>query len=442
MKKALFTLVIFVVLGSNLYGLDVTLEQAKERALKKYPPYLAAQEELKAAKAGRWSAYSGLLPSASLNASQIRYEPEQNIGTQTADKLNTYGISVTQPIFNGGKIWLGARIQEDVVKMAEKSVEMTKFQTLAGVEEQYFAVLQNEELLKIAHLDLETSTTNLEIAQTKYDAGLLTHGEFLQIKSENTSKFVNVLQMKNLYQTSKMGLMNYLQIGSIENISPVDTLEYQSLMNSLRKLTIDQLDIVSKRCIQYGIEHNPALKIADISVNTNKKSVLMAGGNFLPSVNLSYSKNWSKYNFSSDYSDNQTITLAASLPIFPIIDNVSDFNKSKHELKKVKYDYQNTKQGIITGIESQLLNMVSAAHSIIASYESKKQAKETYARVQESFRQGLSSTNELLAAQTLLLASQNQYVQSFYDFLKAHSALKELLGSEDDALEQLLEIHS
>jgi len=440
MKKSIVLSIIVLVLGNVLYALDVNLDLARELALENYPAYLAAQEELKAAKSGRWNAYSGLLPSASLNASHTRYEPGQMIGQETAEKLNTYGFSVTQPIFNGGKIWLGARIQEDVVKIAKESLRMTKYETLTGLEEQYFSVLENQQLLKIAEMDLKSSQTNLEIAQAKYDAGLISRGEYLQITSEKTSKFVIVLQMKNLYQTSRMGLLNYMQIGSIENIVPIDSMTYKPLLPKLQQLTLDQIDTMSEECVQYGLEHNPALTIADISVNTSKKSLLIAGGNFLPSINLSFSKNWSKYNFSSNYTDNQTISLSASLPIFPIIDNATGFAQAHHDFKKVKYKLQDSRQEIITGIKSQVLNLVSSAHSIIASRESREQAGESYDQVQEFFAQGLSSSNELLAAQTMYLAAQNQYVQSLYDFLRARSALQQLLGSEEDIVTQLIEM--
>ncbi|HHI87742.1 MAG TPA: TolC family protein [Candidatus Cloacimonetes bacterium] len=440
MNKTIGAILLFLMIGTALCARDLTLDLAKELALKNYPAYLAAQEELKAAKSGRLNAYSGLLPSANLQASQTRYEPGQVIGANTAEKLNTYGFSVTQPIFNGGKIWFSARMQEDAVKIARETLRMTKYETLAGVEEQYFSVLENKQLLTIAEMALQSSKTNLEVAQAKYDAGLITRGEYLQIQSEKTSKFVSVLQIKNLYQTSIMGLINYLQIGLIENIAPVDTMSYKSLLEKIQHLSLDQIDVISELCVQYGLEHNPALKIADISVNTSKKTLLMAGGNFLPSINLSFTKNWSKYNFSSDYTDNQTITLAASLPIFPIVDNVTNYTQKNHELKKVKFQYQDSQDAIITGIKSQFLNLVSAAHSIIASRESRTQAKETYEQVQEFFAQGLSSSNELLAAQTMYLAAQNQQVQSLYDFLRARSALQQLLGSEEDILTQLIEM--
>ncbi len=58
-----------------------------------------------------------------------------------------------------------------------------------------------------------------------------------------------------------------------------------------------ELDEMIEEIINIGEDSNPSLKISEISIRTNKKSLLMAGGNFLPSVNLQYSNNWSKYDF-------------------------------------------------------------------------------------------------------------------------------------------------
>jgi len=167
----------------------------------------------------------------------------------------------------------------------------------------------------------------------------------------------------------------------------------------------------------------------------------MAGGNFLPSLNLSYSKNWIKYDFMSDYDNSESITLSASLPIFPIVDNVTSFTQAHHDLKRSQYDYRSTEDGVVIGIKGQFLNLVSYANSIIAAKASRAQASETYAQMQEYFAQGLISANELNATQTLYLSTQNQYVQSLYDFLGAKSALLQQLGVEEDIILETVREH-
>jgi len=439
MKKKCILIILILLMSASLSALDLTLELAKELAIQNYPGYLSQIEALKSAQSGRWNAYSSLLPSASLNASQTRYNPDQTVGVNKADKLSTYGFSITQPIFNGGKIWLGARMQEDAVKIAQENLRMTKLGTLAGVESQYFSVLQNQQLMNIAQRDLESSKTNLEIAKAKYDSGILSKGDYLQIQAEKTNKIVSVLQMKNLYQTSKMNLLNYLQIGSIGTIEPIDSTEYSSLLQRLQNVSLAEIDSISNSFVQYGMEHSPAIAMSNIAVNTSKKSLVMAGGNFLPSVNLSYSKNWHKYDFMSDYDNSESITLSASLPIFPIVDNLTSFTQAHHSLKKSQYDYKYTEDGVVTGIKAQFLSMVSYANSILAARVSRTQAGETYAQMQEHFTQGMISANELNSAQTLYLSTQNQYVQSLYDFLGAKSALLQQIGAEEDIIVEIIE---
>jgi len=439
MKKRAILIITLLLFSVSLYALDLTLELAKELALKNYPGYLSQIEALKSAQSGRWNAYSSLLPSASLNVSQTRYNPDQTVGFNKVDKLNTYGFSVTQPIFNGGKIWLGARMREDAVKISKENLRMTKLETLAGAESQYFSVLQNEQLMEIAELDLESSKTNLEIAEAKYDSGLLSKGDYLQIQAEKTNKLVSVLQMKNLYQTSKMSLLNYLQIGSIGTIEPVDSTTYSDLLQRLQNLSLAEIDSISNSFVQYGMEHSPAIAMSNIVINTSKKSLVMAGGNFLPSVNLSYSKNWIKYDFMSDYDNSESVTISASLPIFPIVDNVTSYTQAHHDLKKSQYDYKYTEDGVVTGIKGQFLSLVSYANSIIASKASQAQAGETYAQMQERFSSGMISANELNSTQTLYLSTQNQYVQSLYDFLGAKSALLQQLGTEENIIIEIIE---
>ncbi|MCK4829577.1 TolC family protein, partial [bacterium] len=179
--------------------------------------------------------------------------------------------------------------------------------------------------------------------------------------------------------------------------------------------------------------------MSDIVIKTSKKLLVMAGGNFLPSINLSYSKNWIKYDFMNDYDDSESITISASLPIFPIIDNVTSYTQAHHDLKKSHYDYKYTEDAVVTGIKGQFLNLVSYANSIMASKTSRAQAGETYAQMQERFYQGMISANELNSTQTLYLSTQNQYVQSLFDFLGARSALLQQIGTEEDIILEIIE---
>jgi len=431
MKKIIISIILTLFL-SQLYGIDLTLEKSKEIALKNNPELLAAKENMLSARADKWNSLTQFLPSLQTNASYTTFRPTQTLSSGlSAENSKSYGFTVTQPLFQGGKIFLNAQIKNNVEDIQEENFRSQKLQTISNVEEKYFNVLKNKELLEIAKLDLKTSKTNLKIAKTKYESGILSRADYLQILSEKSSKDVNFLQMQNLYDTSLMDLAHYLQVENIENIQEINPDNYKDLLKKIQNLSVEKIEDKANNLQGIAFEKNPGINISQLSLNTAKKTMFMAGGNFLPSLNLSYNKNYSKYDFMDDYEDSGSITFAASLPLFPIVDNATSLAEAKHNLKKTEHQYQSVRDGIKLATKSSFVNMVSYAKTVNSAEIALEQAQETYDQMQKRFSLGQISANELLSTQTMLLSAKNQYITSFFDFLKSRSSLQQQLGIED-----------
>lgn len=430
--RKLIIVILLLVLTNILFAQELTLEQAKLIAINNYPELKAQKENFLAAKSDLWNSMTSLLPSVNTTATYTDFKPNQTIGQVVADNSQSYGYTITQPIFQGGKIWLNTRIKNDLKKIAEENYRSKKLETLANVEEKYFSVLESKQLLKIAKLDLKSTKKNLEIAKSKFEAGILSKADYLQIKAEKSNKEVSLLQSQNLYETNLLSLGNYLQLDNIGKLAKIDSSKYSQLLSIIQSYTLEDVHEKTASLLQVGLEFNPVIKISEISLNTNKKSVLMAEGNFLPSVNFSYSKNFSKYDFMDDYDDSGNFTVSASLPLFPIVDNTTSLASSRHNLKKSKHNLTATKDGIELAIKNSFLNLVTSAKSVKSAKTALEQSEETYNQMQRRFSMGQISANDLLATQTMLLSAENQFVNSLYKFLTAKSSLLQQIGKEDD----------
>jgi len=446
MKKfGLILIVLFLV--SLLTAESLSLTTARNLALKNNPDLLAQEEDTKASNNSLMKSYLKLIPSASINAgynltddSNYRYistviENEVFTDTLTYDSSTNYGFRIDQPIFNGGKIWLGSRIANDSYKISKQTLSATTLSTIAEVESKYFTVLENKALLQIAEKDMEASNTNVETAKIRYETGSLSKAEYLQVQSENASKDVILIQRENMYRTSLLDLANFLQIDEVTELEDIAMENYNTSLEILKKSDLHKANEITENFVTQGEDNNPSLKISDLAVATSEKSRLMAGGDFLPSVNLSYSKNWSKVDYEDDYTEgNGTLGINFSMPIFPIVDNGFELAKANHNLKKAKYNNESAKDGIELSIKSSVLNLISAAKTVKSAELAKEFSSETYEQMQERFRNGLITANALLSAEVTFTTAQNQYTNSFYDYLRAKSALMQLIGSSDDEL--------
>ncbi len=438
MKKILLSIIV-ILLSMGLTAQSLSLDEAKKLALKNNPDLLSQQQATKASKNSLWQSYINLIPSASLTGNYAQFNDPVMIGLEPAEESKSYGYTIDQPVFNGGKLWLGARMSNDGYKISKESLKSKTLSTIADVESKYFNVLENQVLLEISQKDLLSSQTNVEIAQIRYDTGTLSKAEYLQLQSELAVKEVNLIQIENLYQISLLELANFLQIEKVKELAEIPIEIHQPTLDELSSKSISELDEMTNAIIDIGETNNPSLKISEISVDTNKKSLLMAGGNFLPSVNLQYSNNWSKYDYQEDFIESGQLGVYLSIPIFPLADNGLEVAKANHNLKQSKYALESVNNTIILSLRSSLINLVAAAKTVRSSKLAMEYSKETYNQMKERFTYGVITANDLLSTEVMFTSAQNQYTTSFYNFLRAKSTLQLLMGIEDpQILEKIL----
>ncbi len=441
MRKIILTIIIVAscfVLNAEI----LTLNDAKEIALKNNPEYLSKKYALESAKWSEISSLSGLLPAASLTGSQIQMKPGMPtmMNPIPDDEKNTrsIGYSINQPLFLGGKLWLGYKISHDTKQMSEYTLAEQKLKTISAVEEKYFNLLEAAEILEIAEEQLRSDALNLEIAETRYKMGTLSNVDLLKIQSDNAAKETELIQSKTLYSINYSGLKNYLQYHSNFEVEDFDTTIYNELIKNLNTFDEKQINDLMNECFLISLNENLSIKTLEETKNIAKKSVLMAAGNFLPTLNLNYSQTWSKswndIQSESDfgYEDSKQLALTASIPIFPIADNFADYKKAKYEKRKTDEEYKSAESGIKLDLESSVLNLISSAKQVKASELTLNFTTELHSQMKERFKNGMVSTTEMLDSEVMLKGARISNIQSLFSFIKAKSKLMLLLGMEEE----------
>ena len=226
-------MLLLIIYPSVAYSLN--LQQARELALQNNPELLAQEQATKSSKAGYWKSLLGLIPSADLNGNYTMYDEATQVGLNSVEDFKSYGFTISQPIFNGGSIWLGSRLSSDAYKISRQTLKNSRLSTLAEVESKYFSVLENSALLEIARRSLENAEINLEKAQIKFDSGNLSRADLLNLQSEKAAKEVSLLQMETLYRISQIDLANFLQMTEVSELDAIDISDQQFVLDYLQQ---------------------------------------------------------------------------------------------------------------------------------------------------------------------------------------------------------------
>lgn len=436
--KRLF--IFFILLNSvaNLFcEKSITLVEAKDLLLQNNPEY---QVKVSALKAAEWSyrgAFMSLLPSASIQGGYNYLDPKPYAAAQENYSLS-YGLRINQPIFVGGRLWLSTRIERDKMNIARADLDYSRSVLYRDLEEAYYNFFLMKEIYNISHNSLKIADHNLNIAEVRLLAGTISRADYLQLQSEFSSKEVELLQARNNKLLSFRRLQNFIKIGDFE-IVPVEFSDYSRLVTHFQNLNALEEENTKQILIEKSQKYNPLLIMSRLGKGISKKGLRMSQGNFLPTVNISVSKNWNDdYSGEASFQSSTTYVLSVSMPMFPLLDNYSKHRESYHSYRQTVLEVETTEDKIKIATEIAFYNTITSAKSITSAQIAFEFAQETHIMMEERYRNGLISTIDLINAEVLLTTSKLNKVRAKYDFLKNKSSLMNLLGIDNE--ERLLKL--
>lgn len=415
----------------------IDLDEAEALALQNNPEFQSVKASYESASWAKTSALSSFLPNLSLGGTWLYMDPATTVttgaGSMTLNNdMRTISLSLSQPLFVGGKLWNAYKIAglgKDIAATSLRSEELTLKSTVLS---KYLDLLLLKELYEIGRDDLNSATINQELAQIKLETGLITMADFLRFKSRVASKEVSLLQSSTALQIGLKDFANYL--GSKEPLlpAPLADPDKDELLAALDAIKPQDIEILIQRASQLGANNNPSLDILKKSLQISKRGAGIARGSFLPTVMLTGSRQYKENGIDRyEFSASDQIMLNVSIPILPQVGNYASWKKAEWEYRKALYDTQNAEQGIKLGIEAAVLNLVSSAKQVRAAKLTLEYTQVTYEQLQERFKLNMLSTLELLDAELMLSSTRMAYTNSLYSFYKNRGSLASLLGLAD-----------
>ncbi len=426
------------ILGAQSTG-SLSLEEARELALNNNSSY---QAKLSEAEAARWStkaSLSSFLPTLSLDGRWLYMEPATTVnmgGTFVPlnHDIRSFGFSLSQPIFMGGRIWQGYQISKLSQEMAETGLDAQKLGLLTEVNNLYLALLQTQDLQKISDMDRQSAELNQQIAQLKFDNGLLSTADFLRFKSQLASKEVTLLQSRTAMQLAQINLRNFLGLDYLPTVRDFPDSDNDPLLLVLDAYDTRAAQYLTAAALAEGQSKNSSLQILENSVEISRRSYELSKGSFMPTVMLIGSSDFSENGIDRyKFKNSNQIILNASIPLLPQLGNYANMQKAKFNYRKVQLEAKTATDGILLGTEAAVLNLVSAAKQVRAAKLALDYTRQSFEQLQQRFKMDLISSKDLLDAELMLSAARISYSNAIYNYYKARVSLMQILGITDAA---------
>ncbi len=442
-KRTGLTIILLSCLTLILAVNQLSLETAKEMLLQENLDYLSVQASKDKAESTEKSAFYSYFPSASLTGNHTRYEPELMSGKYT----NQIGLSVTQPLLANGSIYFNNKIQQENRLSSQVSVRQKRIEILSQLEILYYTALESQRNLKIAESSLERAQKAYESGKLKFQQNVISKDQLLRLQVDVTNKSITLLNSKNSNADAYRALKVYLNSDADFELQEIAFVLDSTLLENQRKLasnfTIAREESFVRgnsayqklltRLVALSSDKNPQIALAKSGINMASFSVKQQQSSFLPTLSLSFNQNWSASEKSSDFTDQTTLMLNASLSIFPLVNKYHNVNAQKMNLKSVNYNYQSLLKGIESSLETALNNYLTSLERSQLAEQTLSLNEEIFKQMTTKFQANLISVDEYLDAQVDLDQAREQYNSSLYGFLKSESNLRRTIGLENSS---------
>jgi outer membrane protein TolC len=400
-----------------------TLQQCKALALSKNRKIANSQLKTNASQETQKESFTNFFPSVS--ASGMAFTADKALlSINTPDmgfnllKNGAFGsITLSQPIFAGGKIINGNKLSKLQVEVDQQQKRLTENEVLLQTEKLYWEIVSlHEKIHTINALEDQLNVLRKD-AEVSQKAGLINMNDVLQIKLKINELESNRMEIENGISLSKMSLC---QLMGLE-------------IDSASKFEINTPDISVPDLPQtYYVNHREALStraestLLDKQVEAAKLQTKMKRGDYLPSVGVGVS--YSQDNLMDKWNDNAIAFVSVSIPI-------SGWWGGSHAIKKQRLEEQIALNSKLDGQEQLLIQMQHVRNQLDIAYkqiliakESIEQATENLRISNDQYKNGLEKMSNLLDAQSLLQQSKDKYVDAFASYQKKRFEYLQVTG--------------
>lgn len=385
----------FVVLQGtgNLFAQQrITLAESKELALKNNNRIGKANEDVIYNKSGKLIADVAGRPKLDASVSAFYFgEPLNTVFPEYG--LNSI-VSITQPIYTGGKIKYGKQMAETNIQMSTAQQRLVEDEVLLATETAYWVVVQSKEEIKLELQVKKQLASHYTFLNNQFEAGLIYKNDVLRAKVLQNENESRLQAAENKLILSKRRLGQLIGMEDQTDIEVADTLNVSTMLN---QGILDNSNVM-----------RPEIDLATNTIKISKLTKNMFEAEMKPTIGLSLNGMGAfgkeGINF-GDPNKKHMLTyfgmLSASIPVFDWGSRRGKVKQQAARIRSDEYSLKELKSQINLEIEQAMLNLRLQTKNIDLMQASLIEANENLKLSNDRFRVGTITGEDVLIAETL-----------------------------------------
>jgi outer membrane protein len=367
---------------------------------------------------------SGTMSSVTLaNGERIFLNSEAGTPIELGLKNNTtFDFTLSQLIFSGS-YFVGLQATKVYYGLTKENAEKTKLDVIETVINTYNMIQLAEESRKILTQNLEN------INKTLYEVSEMNKQGFLEKTDVDQLELTGNTIRNAMNQIDSNLDMGYRLLKIQLGIEETAKVELTDILESDELLTKSSLQLVTE---SFNISQNVDYQLIQTSEKIAKLDLNLVKAGFLPTIAGFYNHTEKLKAPILDFSPKDLVGVNLSFPIFSSGQRLSTLAQKKMSLEKA----QNTRKFVSSSLTMQASQYQNDLKLKLEKYQNQKKSKELsddiYKRTLEKYKQGMSSSMDLMTSQNQYLTNLTNYYQSIFDLESSKSKLEKLFNINQD----------
>lgn len=415
---AILSLVVATPLAAQ--QVEVTLNEAIQRALQVQPAMVQARGEQYNAGAQRRAAYGAFLPTVLLSSSAIRQTDSSIVNgfpVGPGDFTFNSSLSASLDLFAGFRRLARRANAEATVNAAQAGLVNQRFQVTLLTKQAYYDALATEELVRVAQSQVRRAQQQLQISVQKLRAGSATRSDSLRSTVDYGNARIVLLQAQANLATAQADLGR--QIGVDQPVRAVPDTVIPTLPDTaaLRGSSIDRV---------------PQVEQADEKARAAKASVWDARAAYFPTVRASWNTSsqgirepWTGFQNNRNLN---SLTVSLNWTLFNGFAREQTQTSAINARELAEAQAADARRQVYAQLTQQLAALSTTYEQISIARDNLAAATEDLRVQNERYRVGAATILDLLTSQAALTQAEVNVVQTRFNYLIARAQVEAVVG--------------
>ncbi len=398
----------------------VTLTEALQRSARLDPNYVSALGQVDNAVWARRNAFAVfLLPSITIGTVAQRTNPQSFFFTNQIVRVTTTWnatLLARYDLFTGGQKIAELSRSAAELEGAHADELRQRFATAELTESDYYAVLANAELDRVARERLRRAEEQLVVARARVVSGAAVSTDSLNLRLERARAQVGALQQEAALRAARLELGRRVGAAGPVDATPLDT------------APAPELPVTLADAISEAARQGPDYRLAAANERAASAAFRAELGNYLPHATLTFSALAFDTAFYPNLFKQTQMTLGITFPLWNNGQRELSLSRARVNKNVARATRQDMDRAVQLDVTAAYDAYETARASALVARDAVIVAREGFRVQQNRYSAGATTILDLITSQVALAEAESARVQAEYSTRLALAGLESILG--------------